>query len=304
MKYQQMTRRSFLGGAATLLAGCATVETSAPAEPVIDIHQHTGYAGRSNAELLAHQRRMGITTTVLLPAGRHYGLDASCGGNNACEQFAKKHPREFVFFANELPYLKEARSVIAAGLRAGACGIGEQKFRVLADSHWLGHVASIAREFKVPILLHFQDTDYNMELQRFPKILERFPEVNFIGHAQTWWGHVDQKHNPEVMYPKGSVTKGGLTDKLLSDYPNMFGDLSAGSGLNALLRDEEHTRWFLDKHQNKLLYGSDCDDRVGSGPACQGAQTLATVRRLVPNKAAERKILCDNARRIIPGLAG
>ena len=33
-----------------------------------------------------------------------------------------------------------------------------------------------------------------------------------------------------------------ITDRLLSDYPNMYGDMSAGSGLNALLRDEEHAR--------------------------------------------------------------
>ncbi len=32
------------------------------------------------------------------------------------------------------------------------------------------------------------------------------------------------------MYPKGPVTPGGLTDRYLSDYPNLYGDLSAGSG--------------------------------------------------------------------------
>jgi hypothetical protein len=32
------------------------------------------------------------------------------------------------------------------------------------------------------------------------------------------------------MYPKTPVTPGGITDRLLSDYPNMFGDMSAGSG--------------------------------------------------------------------------
>jgi len=53
------------------------------------------------------------------------------------------------------------------------------------------------------------------------------------------------------------VTTGGLTDRLLADYPNMYGDLSAGSGLNALTRDEVHAREFLARHQDKLLYGSD-----------------------------------------------
>ena len=160
-------------------------------------------------------------------------------------------------------------------------------------------MANLAKEFDVPVLLHFQDTDYNMELQRFHKILEKFPTVDFIGHAQTWWGHIDKKHNPRTMYPKGKVTAGGLTDRLLSDYPNMYGDLSAGSGLNSLTRDPDHTRGFLDRHQDKLLFGSDCQDVLGTGPTCTGAQILQTVRDLSPNKQAERKILYHNARRIL-----
>lgn len=298
----EMKRRQFLSATAMMVAGsgCATLlESEKAVEPVIDIHQHTNYAGRTDEELIQHQKRMGITTTVLLPAGRYYGLDAQCGGNESCQALAKKHPGRFVYFANELPYLKEARSVISKFLGEGAIGVGEQKFRVLADSHHLAVIASVAKEYNVPVLLHFQDTDYNMELQRFHKILEKYPDVNFIGHAQTWWGHIDKNHNPAVLYPKGPVTAGGLTDRLLADHPNMFGDLSAGSGLNALRRDEEHTRGFLDRHQDKLLYGSDCDDKEGFGPKCQGAQTLETVRRLVPNKAAERKILFENAARLL-----
>jgi hypothetical protein len=55
-------------------------------------------------------------------------------------------------------------------------------------------------------------------------MLERFPKVNFIGHAQTWWGNIDRNHQQAVMYPKGPVTPGGITDRLLADYPNAFGD--------------------------------------------------------------------------------
>ncbi len=122
--------------------------------------------------------------------------------------------------------------------------------------------------------------------------------MNFIGHAQSWWGHIDKDHDPKVLYPKGPVVPGGVTDRLLSDYPNMFADHSAGSGLNALLRDEGHARWFIEKHQDKLLYGSDCSDAVGHGSACQGAGTLDAIRRLSPNKTVERKILFENSKRL------
>jgi predicted TIM-barrel fold metal-dependent hydrolase len=79
----------------------------------------------------------------------------------------------------------------------------------------------------------------------------------------------------------------------------MFGDLSAGSGLNSLMRDEDHARGFLDRHQDKLLFGSDCNDAVGQGEKCLGAQILAAIRRLTPNPKAIRKILFQNASKLL-----
>ena len=42
---------------------------AALAEPIIDIHQHTHYHGRTDEDLIKHQKTMGVTLTVLLPAG-------------------------------------------------------------------------------------------------------------------------------------------------------------------------------------------------------------------------------------------
>ena len=123
--------------------------------------------------------------------------------------------------------------------------------------------------------------------------------MNFIGHAQTLWGNIDKKLDPKVLYPKTPVTPGGLTDRWLADYPNMYADMSAGSGLNALLRDEEHARGFLKRHQNKLLYGSDCSDRDGQGEKCSGSQQIAAIRRLAPDAQAIQKILYGNAARVL-----
>jgi predicted TIM-barrel fold metal-dependent hydrolase len=79
----------------------------------------------------------------------------------------------------------------------------------------------------------------------------------------------------------------------------MFGDLSAGSGLNALTRDEDFTRGFLQRHQAKLLYGSDCSDHEGSGPRCHGSQTIAAIRRLAGSDVIERKLLYGNAKQLL-----
>ena len=268
-------------------------------EPVIDIHQHTSYSGRSDPELLQHQRDMGISKTVLLPAGSKYGLAVGAGGNDSVVALARSNPGEFAFFANELPDIPQTGQVIAKYLRRGAIGIGEQKFPVEADSKYIDLVAGIAREYAVPVLLHFEFEHYNLGFENFHKVLERHPKVDFIGHAQTWWGNIDRSHTQATMYPAGPVTPGGITDRLLSDYPNIHGDMSAGSGLNALLRDEDHAREFLKRHGDKLIFGSDCNDREGGGPRCSGGKMLAAIRRLAPDKATERKILYGNATRLL-----
>ena len=313
--HRPYTRREFLAGTGVLLAGTAfNLRAADPArstpEPIIDIHQHTNYGGRSDDQMFAHQRAMGITTTILLPSGRPVnsasthdgssnGLQAKCTGNDACYQFAKEHPKEFVFGANEVPDVPEATQEIEKYLKLGAVIIAESKFGVECDSPEMQKIFALAQEYDVPVLMHWQFKMYNFGFERFYKMLEKFPKVNFIGHAQTWWANIDKDHKDQsVLYPKTKVTPGGMTDRYLSDYPNMFGDLSAGSGLNSLIRDEDHTRAFLERHQDKLLYGSDCVDTIGRGPGCQGAQTIAAIRRLAPNTKIERKLLYENAKKL------
>ena len=160
-------------------------------------------------------------------------------------------------------------------------------------------IYDIARAHRVPVLMHWQFKRFNYGFERFYKMLEKYPQVNFIGHAQTWWGHIDKNHTDQtVMYPRGPVTPGGLTDKYLSDYANMYGDLSAGSGQNALTRDEGFARDFLSRHQDKLLFGSDCNDHEGGGPKCIGARTISIIRGLARSKEIERKLLYDNAKKL------
>ena len=302
------SRRNFLlTASAAILAPRLHAE---PVEPVADIHQHTNYHARSNEDLLAHQRALGVTHTVLLPAGamverpsthlgRSNGLAARCGGNETVLAIAREHPGEYFFGANEVTDLEGARGSVEKYLKLGAKVIGEQKFMVECDSPESFQLYALAQEYNVPVLLHFQHGTYNLGFERFHKVLEKFPRVNFIGHAQTWWANIDAAYSdPKTLYPKGPITPGGLTDRLLRDYPNMYGDLSAGSGLLALTRDEELTRGFLERHQDKLMYGSDCQDADATSEKCSGVKMLALVRKLAASKAIERKILFGNAQRV------
>ena len=166
-----MDRREFLAAAGTLvgLVGCTRPAGTA----IIDFHQHTHYVGRSDADLVAHQRKLGVAKTVLLPAGSRYGLAADAWGNDSVVKLASQYPEEFVYFANELPDLPETRAVLEKHLKMGARGIGEQKFKVECDSREMQLVYSIAQEFDVPVLLHFQHQTYNAGFERFHKMLEK-----------------------------------------------------------------------------------------------------------------------------------
>jgi predicted TIM-barrel fold metal-dependent hydrolase len=236
---------------------------------------------------------------VLLPVGTRPGLAPGAGGNQSAMDLARKYPDGFVFFANSVPDNPNARAEIEKFLKAGAIGIGEQKFAFECDSELMQRIYAIAHERQIPILLHFQHGAFNMGIERFYKMVEKYPKAKFIGHAQTWWGNIDRKHDQTVMYPKGPVIPGGITDRLLSNYPNVYADTSAGSGLNALLRDEDHARAFLARHQDKLMFGSDCSDSVGSGPQCSGSQCIAALKRLAPSGDVAQKIFHQNAVRIL-----
>jgi predicted TIM-barrel fold metal-dependent hydrolase len=98
---------------------------------------------------------------------------------------------------------------------------------------------------------------------------------------------------------------------LLNDYPNLYGDLSANSGNNALSRDPEFTAGFLKRHEDMLIFGGDCacaDGKGGgitsgqSGREPAGGKRVAreTLRRLQKTvlPAAFHKMAWENALRI------
>ena len=311
----RFTRRQWIASTSAALGGSVCQKHLKAVDPpkfeIIDIHQHTNYHGRNDADLIAHQKNMGVTKTILLPAGsdalrpsthngKSFGLAARVLGNEAAYRLVKERPELFVFFANEVTDLDKAVEVIEKYLKLGALGIGEQKFSVECDSAESFKVYDLARAYKAPVLLHFQYKTYNLGYERLFKVLEKYNDVNFIAHAQTTWANIALNPDQADLYPKGKVTPGGLTDRWLSDHPNFFADLSAGSGLNAFTRDEEHGAAFMERHQDKLLYGSDCQDVAGTvdDKNCCGSKMIAMIHKLAKDDTVKRKLLAGNAKKL------
>ena len=102
---------------------------------------------------------------------------------------------------------------------------------------------------------------YGGSIESFERAVAACPETNFIGHAPGFWAHIsgDDKNDKEA-YPKGSIEPGGKVPELLRQYDNLYADLSAGSGLTAISRDEKFGKAFLIEFQDRMLFGRDYFD--------------------------------------------
>jgi predicted TIM-barrel fold metal-dependent hydrolase len=214
----------------------------------------------------------------------------------------------------------EAEQLLTAAVKSGAKGFGELKYPVAADGPEMRRVYDLAAELDMPVLIHFQEVSqaaaaggYNTGVKRFGAILKAYPRTRFIGHADAFWANISADYHEQDAYPTGPIVPGGITEKLLSDYPNLFADLSANSANNALSRDPAFTVDFLKRHQDKLHFGSDCncDDGKGGGAAqnsdrvaprmrgkCVAQETLKLLTAST-TPAIFRKLAWTNAHRLI-----
>jgi predicted TIM-barrel fold metal-dependent hydrolase len=123
-----------------------------------------------------------------------------------------------------------------------------------------------------PVMMHIQtfphfegEMPYNTGYPQFDKVLRAYPRTKFIGHGDLFWANISADVPADRGYPGGPIKPGGLTDKWLSDFPNLYADMSANSGNNALSRDTGYSRGFIERHKDKLIFGSDCSCADGKG---------------------------------------
>ena len=95
----------------------------------------------------------------------------------------------------------------------------------------------------------------------------------------------------------GPVAPGGAVPRLLDTSPNLYGDLSAYSGSRAVMRDEVFGLAFLERYQDRLMYGSDTINSVQVMPLGGYLDSCVEDGRL--SREAYEKICYQNAQKLL-----
>ena len=301
-----MERRQFVKSllAAGLIAPRVQAQ-SAPdwGGPVLDTHLHLR---KDVSSCFAHMQGCGVTNAILL---------TPASDQDRAKQEMERRPGRFARSVRTDITVSGADKVLRDALKGGAVSIGEMKFNVALDSAEMRRVYDIAAEMQVPVMMHIQtfphflgEKPYNTGYPQFDKVLRAYPKTMFIGHGDLFWAHISADVPTDRGYPAGPIKQGGLTDRWLAEFPNLYADMSANSGNNALSRDTAFTRYFIVRHQRKLLFGSDCScaDGNGSGVSqnrnpeaarlagkCVARETLGVLKQLASPEIF-RKVVWEN----------
>ena len=275
---------------------------------VVDCHHHLRRTADSN---VAHLDGCGVSNALVL---------AHENSRKQIDDLKAQYPGRFLgWFASADITKPDAEELLTKAVKSGAIGFGELKSHVEAAGPELRRMYSLAADLRVPILVHFQEVPHTPTegvfatgFKNFEAILKGYPKTTFIGHADAFWANISADYANESAYPSGRIKPGGVTDKLLGDYANLYGDLAANSGNNALSRDPEFTQGFLRRHENKLIFGSDCGCADGKGGGvsqagnpsasrlagkCVARETLGLLKKTV-TPSSFKKLTWENAHRV------
>jgi predicted TIM-barrel fold metal-dependent hydrolase len=286
---------------------------------IIDIHNHADYYGYGPERMLRNMDENGIDITCLLtweapetdydPATKRVfsPLSRYPVPLERCLAYRERAPERFL-----IGFCPDPRQPDAIDRLKSACELfgvsmcGELKLRMMYDSPDAIRMFRACGELGLPVLAHI---DYELGgggggrpwpsywygggIEAFERTVALCPETNFIGHAPGFWAHIsnDGKHLTES-YPAGEVVPGGKVQRMLDQYANLYCDISAGSGHNALNRDLVYAKEFLTRYQDRVMFGRDYFDSVHM-------QLLDALD--IPAEARE-KIYSGNARRLLKGL--
>ena len=224
---------------------------------------------------------------------------------------ASMYPDRFIPFCNFDPrFLRNSINADFSPLlevykEMGCKGIGEYIPNIPFDDPLNMNFFKYVEESGLPLTFHMapkQGGCYGvideLGMPRLEKVLKAFPKMVLLAHSQTFWSEISSDVNLSNRsgYPKGKVSPGRVVE-LMRRYPNLHGDLSAGSGFNAISRDPEFGYRFMEEFQDRLYYGTDIASYEQVNDCVPYFRKLKE-EKLIPSDVYE-KITWRNANRLL-----
>ncbi len=259
---------------------------------IIDAHNHADWHKHNFEKFIANMDKYNIDKTWILtwlsPVDE-YGPhnNAVCNPEHdkeggpipfaRCLSYVERCPERFILGYAPDPRLPDAIDKLNTAIDLyGVKVYGELKLRMMYDNFDAIRMFRFCGEKGLPVTVHL---DYEFDhgvtyprpnywygggIEAFERAVAQCPETNFLGHAPGFWAHISKGYTPEKdgPYPTGKVTPGGKVEEMLEKYPNLYCDMSAGSGCNAFSRDPEFAKKFLITWQDRILYARDYFDNI------------------------------------------
>ena len=317
----RVSRRAFCAASAAVAVSAAAAEPSATESPFaeappagdrprprfVDVHTHLGQIWNHTRlltadGLLAWMDEHGIDQAVVLPGVSPEACSFPLTSDFVLEQ-TKAHRDRLIPFCCVDPRTSYSgkrhglKHMLQHWIDQGARGFGEHKPGVPIDDPRSMDLYAVCGEVKLPVLFHLDEQRNTDEpgLPGLERVLKAHPATTFIGHGPGWWASIAGDVTAADLggYPTGPVAPGGAMDRLFDGYPNLYGDLSAGSGAGAIGRDKAFGREFLIRRADRLLFGT---DYLSPG---QAVPQFELFRETNLPADVEAKIAHGNAKRIL-----
>ena len=279
----------------------------------IDTHLHLAYENpnRENRtistykEMLPYFQKLNITKGILVSVGE---LLPNLPKNEECIAIYRDDPEHYAWMCNPEPINPETvYDQLRLYKQQGAVGVGELTCNLPLNDPALHALFEAAGKLKLPITLHMSPAvgcSYGVVdepgLVLLEECLQKFPDTVFVGHSACFWceisGNAPTDPKGRNGYPSGAVTPGGRISELLEKYPNLYCDLSATSGGQAILRDEAHGLAFLEQFSNRMMFATDMTQVGTEYPLWSWLDQKAALGQL--SMDAYRSICFENAKRL------
>jgi predicted TIM-barrel fold metal-dependent hydrolase len=280
--------------------------------PAVDFHTHIGevksFSPRLKGwvrvgveDLLSYMGERGVERAVVLSLPPDSDPYAKVVSNRRLLEAVEPHAGRLVPFCCPNPLNARAASLFKRMVGEGCRGLGELKVQLRIDDPRVVRLLKAAESLGVPALVHIEEGplfNYCYGVDKLEDVLKLAPDLKLVVHGPGWWRHVSAEPGTEA-YPKGPVKGEGLVHRLLRRYDNLYADISASSGLNALARDPEHARRFLEEFQDRVVFGTDFPCLSEEGQFGSDGAHLRLIGGLQLPERAVRKILRENAEKLL-----